>query len=46
MTNLPVSGIFRITNCFGTKNSRYKAGYHTGVDIVSEDNLDSIIVGQ
>lgn len=37
MTNLPVSGIFRITNCFGTKNSRYKAGYHTGVDIVSED---------
>ena len=37
MTNLPITGVFKITNCYKTKNSKYKAGFHTGVDIVAEN---------
>lgn len=39
MTNLPIYGDFRITNCYKTKNSKYKAGFHTGVDIVADCKL-------
>lgn len=35
MTNLPVSGIFRITCPYHKKGSKWAAGWHTGVDIVS-----------
>lgn len=35
MTNLPVTGIFRITCPYHKKGNKWAAGHHTGVDIVS-----------
>lgn len=40
MTNLPVTGFFRVTCEFGRKNTsklKWAAGFHTGVDIVSDN---------
>ena len=40
MTNLPVSGFFRVTCEFGRKNTnklKWAAGFHTGIDIVSDN---------
>lgn len=37
MTNLPVTGNFNITCIFGKKGSLWKAGFHTGLDIVADD---------
>lgn len=37
MTNLPVSGHFRITCEYGKKGNRWACGHHTGVDIVSDN---------
>lgn len=34
MTNIPFTGEFKVTNEFGVKNSRYAAGFHTGIDLV------------
>lgn len=39
MTKLPVSGNFKITCEFNKKGSTWKAGRHTGVDIVSNDKI-------
>lgn len=38
MTNLPFTGKFKITKFYGEKDSRYKAGYHTGIDLVGLTN--------
>lgn len=38
-SRIPLNGIFRITNEFGTENPRYKAGFHTGVDLVNDDHI-------
>lgn len=35
MTNLPVSGIFRITCEYHKKGNNWSAGHHTGIDFVS-----------
>ena len=35
MTNLPVTGLFKITCEYHKKGSRWAAGHHTGIDIVS-----------
>lgn len=37
MTNLPVSGKFKITCEYGRKGNNWKCGRHTGIDFVSED---------
>lgn len=37
MTNLPVTGVFKITCEYGKKGNTWKAGFHTGIDIVSEN---------
>ena len=37
----PVNG-YTISNHFGVKNDRYKAGYHTGIDIKAPANTCSI----
>lgn len=38
MTNLPVSGKFKITCEYGRKGNNWKCGRHTGIDFVSEDS--------
>ena len=38
MTNLPVSGIFNITCEYKRKGKRWKAGYHTGIDITCDND--------
>lgn len=37
MTNLPFDGKFRVTNPYKAKGN-YKAGYHTGIDLVGDSN--------
>ena len=39
MTNLPVSGKFRITCPFNKKGNTWLAGFHTGLDIVSDNDF-------
>ena len=39
MTNLPVSGQFRVTCEYHKKGSKWAAGHHTGIDIVSYNRL-------
>lgn len=38
MTNLPVSGLFKVT-CEYHKNGNWAAGHHTGIDLVSYNRL-------
>lgn len=33
-TNIPLTGEFYVSNPYRVKNSRYKAGFHTGIDLV------------
>ena len=35
MTNLPVTGIFRVTCPYHKQGNKWAAGHHTGIDIVS-----------
>ena len=35
MTNLPITGIFKITCPYHKKGSRWACGHHTGIDFVS-----------
>ena len=36
-SKIPCNGIFKVTCEFGRKGKRWKAGYHTGIDIVNDD---------
>ena len=36
-SKIPCNGIFRVTCEFGRKGKTWKAGYHTGIDIVNDD---------
>ena len=38
-SRIPLNGIFKITNEFGTENKMYKCGWHTGVDLVNDDHV-------
>lgn len=37
MTNLPVTGAFRVTCEYGRKGSLWSSGYHKGIDLVCDD---------
>lgn len=37
-SRLPVAGIFRVTCAFGEKGN-WKAGFHTGIDLVNDDKI-------
>lgn len=37
MTNLPVTGKFKVTCEYHRKGNTWKAGHHTGIDLVSDD---------
>lgn len=37
MTNLPVSGKFKVTCEYGRKGNRWSSGYHKGIDLVCDD---------
>ena len=37
-SKLPIAGVFRITCIYGKKGN-WKAGYHTGVDMVNDDKI-------
>ena len=42
MTNLPLTGEFRVTCEFARKNTdtlKWKAGFHTGIDMVGDDTI-------
>lgn len=38
MTELPLNGNFKVTCEFGRKG-KWKAGYHTGIDLVSDNKI-------
>ena len=38
-SRLPLAGEFRITCEFGKESKRWKAGFHTGVDMVNSDKI-------
>lgn len=38
-SHIPLNGIFRITCEFMKKGSTWKAGFHTGVDLVNDDRI-------
>ena len=37
MTNLPISGVFRVTCIYGKKGNLWASGYHKGIDLVSDN---------
>jgi hypothetical protein len=37
MTNLPISGTFRVTCIYGKKGNLWASGYHKGIDLVSDN---------
>lgn len=40
MTNLPFTGKFRVTKKYREKDNRYKAKFHTGIDLVGDTSKD------
>jgi hypothetical protein len=37
MTNLPITGTFRVTCIYGKKGNLWSSGYHKGIDLVSDN---------
>ena len=38
-SKIPLNGKFRVTCAFGEEGSMWKAGFHTGVDLVNDDKV-------
>ena len=37
MTNLPITGVFKVTCIYGKKGSLWSSGYHKGIDLVCDN---------
>lgn len=46
MTNIPLTGQFKVTCEYGRKGTTWAAGYHTGIDLVGQDTIYATCDGQ
>lgn len=46
MTNIPLTGQFKVTCEYGRKDSTWSAGYHTGIDLTGQDTIYATCDGQ
>lgn len=46
MTNIPLTGAFKVTCEYKRKGSTWSAGYHTGIDLVGQDIIYATCDGQ
>lgn len=46
MTNIPLTGTFKVTCEYKRKGSTWSAGYHTGIDLVGQDTIYATCDGQ
>ena len=46
MTNIPLTGQFKVTCEYGRKGTSWKAGHHTGIDLTGQDTIYATCDGQ